>query len=227
MDHPSRPNRAVSDVSSKDMEDHLGPWDPEAQQASEPNEDREYGCTYCDKKFSNKQALGGHQNAHKVERAVEKSAREMQNNVHFGYNTGPGPMAYPGMGPTGPFFGPYSRSHNFLDRSSFNFLYNVPHTPQQPGIHINYGAPIGLSGGPRPRNVPRFLRQDSTFGFPNVGSGSSGHSRPIFSNLLGFGGSGRRPRENVGVDENRTRMYNLRNDQEPDNDSGLDLSLKL
>ncbi|KAI3421591.1 uncharacterized protein J3R85_012097 [Psidium guajava] len=38
---------------------------------------QDYGCKYCEAKFSTLQSLGGHQNSHKHERAAKKRARVM------------------------------------------------------------------------------------------------------------------------------------------------------
>lgn len=199
-------------MDSREPEKTIVVVDP-SNASDEVDQDREYGCKYCQKKFSNKQALGGHQNAHKLERAMEKNVREIQQN-HFGYFGGA--VAYPGM--SGPFLGSYNRSHEYLNRTMYRAAYpnhqihnHFRHNPARPVLGFNNVYPTTGMVAPvgRMPSAPRapFPGQTS---LPNQG----GFNARFFP-LEPASPNGGRPRP----DSNGSTH--------PVEDSGLDLTLKL
>lgn len=174
-----------------------------------PEQDREYGCRYCDKKFTNKQALGGHQNAHKVERLMEKNDQDTSAAgmgfflTHSPYH---GRMAMAAAAA-------YHRHPNFLHRAPL-YNWNCGRPPPHACIyHQQWSSAPMLPPAPPVR--PHYVNIQ----LPNFGPGSSNTFRPGFDRQ-GF------PEVPPGFAP-LPRVINLRNVPEEANESGLDLSLRL
>ncbi|XP_004499809.1 uncharacterized protein [Cicer arietinum] len=106
----------------------------------EKNSDsKTFSCYFCKRQFSSSQALGGHQNAHKAERALEKKRKQRYEGGALGL--GQPPLFNPYFSYPSTLFTPYNYNYRGLGVRMDSMIQKPPYNnnPRVPSHNFGYG----------------------------------------------------------------------------------------